>query len=365
MPFRPLNPDKDMQLNTDNQSFGMAAFSLPGRSARMLFKGSISGLTDNTILKEGKPGFVMAPFGKELPVLWLEAEDIQEITHLSRSDLIAGAESPSGIQGQRIHQADRDEYLTQVAHIRDLINAGQAGKVVLSRQILIPATGAHKPAALFNMLCDLYPDAFVYLAAFPGYGTWAGATPETLIRFRESSIRTMALAGTRAMQSGTEWSAKEQDEHAIVSRYIVDHLQQQGCTGITATSPYTVKAGRLEHLRTDITALSNIQQMPSVVNALHPTPAVCGLPTLNAEAVIRQTEKHDRTYYTGYLGPVWAGEISLFVNLRCMQMINDGVLVYVGGGLTALSDPAAEWEETRLKSTTLLPVIEKMQNLAD
>lgn len=365
MPIRPLIPDKDMRLNTDNLSIGMAAFRLPGRSARMLFKGSFSRLADNSILSQGKTGFIMAPFGKDLPLLWLEAEDIQQLSHLSPADLIPGAESPVSTQRQRIHLADKDEYTKQVANIRELINAGQAGKVVLSRQILIPATQSHKPAALFNMLCDLYPDAFVYLTSFPGYGTWAGASPETLIQYRGSSIRTMALAGTRDALSPAEWSAKEQDEHAFVSRYILDHLQQQGCTGITVTAPFTVKAGRLEHLRTDITALSSIQQLPAIVNALHPTPAVCGLPTLKAETVIRQTEKHDRTYYTGYLGPVLAGEISLFVNLRCMQMINGGILVYVGGGLTALSDPVAEWEETGLKSTTLLPVIEKMQNLAD
>lgn len=365
MPFRPLNPDKDMQPNDDNQSFGMTAFRLPGRSARMLFKGSFWRLTDNSILSQGKPGFIMAPFDCELPVLWLNAELVSEISQLSDSALPPDAISVHSLPHQRFHMAGRDEYMAEVAKIRELINAGEAGKVVLSRQILIPATQSHKPAALFNMLCDLYPDAFVYLAAFPGYGIWAGASPETLIHYKESSIRTMALAGTRDAHSPAEWSAKERDEHAFVSRYIVDHLQQEGCTGITATAPFTVKAGRVEHLRTDIAANCGLHQLPAVVKALHPTPAVCGLPTLKAASVIRQTEKHDRNYYTGYLGPVFSCEISLFVNLRCMQLIDKGVLVYVGGGLTAQSDPAAEWEETVLKSTTLLPVIEKMQNLAD
>ncbi|NTW26283.1 MAG: hypothetical protein HGA37_16405, partial [Lentimicrobium sp.] len=73
----------------------------------------------------------------------------------------------------------------------------------------------------------------------------------------------------------------------------------------------------------------------------------------------------DRAYYTGYLGPVGNGAANLFVNLRCTRIIKDNALVYVGGGLTADSMPQAEWDETVLKSSTMLSAIEKMRNLAD
>lgn len=47
-----------------------------------------------------------------------------------------------------------------------------------------------------------------------------------------------------------------------------------------------------------------------------------------------------------------------FVNLRSMELFPEAVRLYVGGGITALSDPLAEWEETVLKSRTLLDIIE-------
>jgi isochorismate synthase len=77
--------------------------------------------------------------------------------------------------------------------------------------------------------------------------------------------------------------------------------------------------------------------------------------------LIRIVEKHDRGFYTGFLGP-WnlSGESKLYVNLRCAQLHKNKMSLYVGGGLTAESNPEDEWEETVRKSQTLLSVLEKM-----
>ena len=47
----------------------------------------------------------------------------------------------------------------------------------------------------------------------------------------------------------------------------------------------------------------------------------------------------------------------LFVNLRCMQLVKDQALIYVGGGITAGSDPENEWDETVLKSKTMSSIL--------
>ena len=74
--------------------------------------------------------------------------------------------------------------------------------------------------------------------------------------------------------------------------------------------------------------------------------------------LIKQLEPHDRVYYTGFLGPLSsAGEIDLFVNLRCMKLTPNYISLYVGGGITLESDAAEEWNETRLKALSLLKIM--------
>jgi isochorismate synthase len=95
-----------------------------------------------------------------------------------------------------------------------------------------------------------------------------------------------------------------------------------------------------------------------LVEALHPTPAVAGQPKDEAIRYIKELEPHDREYYTGFLGPVTKDrEMDLFVNLRCMKVTPEFLALYVGGGITLDSDPADEWEETRLKAESLLQIL--------
>ena len=90
---------------------------------------------------------------------------------------------------------------------------------------------------------------------------------------------------------------------------------------------------------------------------MHPTPAVGGVPTKKAIQFIKEKETHNRAFYTGFFGPISNEEFQLFVNLRCAQWKPDAVLLYAGAGITALSDPALEWEETQKKVKILAKVL--------
>tara|TARA_R110002050_G_scaffold282950_1_gene431081 strand:- start:217 stop:594 length:378 start_codon:yes stop_codon:yes gene_type:complete len=116
-----------------------------------------------------------------------------------------------------------------------------------------------------------------------------------------------------------------------------------------------------------------------IVKALHPTPAVCGLPKKTTKEFILKNENYNRAYYTGFLGELNFKEetsrsgnqrnkenqvyktikntTSLYVNLRCMQLEDTKAYIYVGGGITQDSDPNKEWEETVAKSNTMLSVV--------
>ena len=101
-----------------------------------------------------------------------------------------------------------------------------------------------------------------------------------------------------------------------------------------------------------------LKSTPSIALAkkLHPTPAVGGLPQQKAINFIRERENFDRQFYAGFFGIETDNSARFYVNLRSMQLFKNGLVLYAGGGITAQSNPEAEWEETERKLQTLLDV---------
>jgi isochorismate synthase len=94
-----------------------------------------------------------------------------------------------------------------------------------------------------------------------------------------------------------------------------------------------------------------------LLNKLHPTPAVCGLPKKDAFDFIIENETHDRGFYAGYIGIETQSSNEYFVNLRCARFFSDRINLFVGGGITADSRPENEWTETELKSGTIMKAL--------
>ena len=187
-------------------------------------------------------------------------------------------------------------------------------------------------------------------------GTWLMATPEILLALDGYQWRTMALAGTMAWEGKKqyEWSEKNKKEQQLVAHYIEEALSTFA-TDLEISEPYTVKAGNLVHLRSDFSftlddSLTDGNGLGKLVDALHPTPAVCGLPKQEAMEFIIANESIDRRYYSGYCGP-WnvGGMTALFVSLRCMELSAHRSVLYAGGGLLAESSEESEWQETMMK----------------
>jgi isochorismate synthase len=171
----------------------------------------------------------------------------------------------------------------------------------------------------------------------------------------------MSLAGTLP-NDGTRptWSKKEKEEQAYVTNYISESFSKSNISCEIGTTE-TVKAGPVFHLKTELESTHNISftDALSFGNNLHPTPAICGVPLEDAKTMIRNIENHDRAYYTGYLGFVNPEkELKLFVNLRCLQVLQNQLALYLGGGITAKSNAEKEWDETNFKAETLLSGLE-------
>jgi isochorismate synthase len=277
-------------------------------------------------------------------------------------DLPAHAMGPNQTEETR-----KEQYISQIENIIRRISNAEFEKVVLSRVKTVFGNYTSRLTGIFNALCETYNNAFVYLFCVNG-NCWTGATPEPFVCSREGSLVTVSLAGTRPYDARNmdihNWNRKELLEQEYVTRHIEKVLIEFSVKDYRKSGPYTSRAGNLSHLRTDFTFSvdSAGSRLPALINALHPTPAVCGMGSGTAMDFIRSAEKHSREYYTGFLGPVGIDDLlQLYVNLRCMKVLDDRLVLFIGGGITHDSIPEEEWEETEIKAETLLSVLQQIK----
>ena len=172
----------------------------------------------------------------------------------------------------------------------------------------------------------------------------------------------MALAGTMEYEGNPNphWSDKNIREQQFVADYIMDAISPYA-ESIAANGPHTVRAAGLVHLRTDFSfCIERRYRIGDILKAIHPTPAVCGLPAGPAHDFIIANEHSCRAYYSGFCGPAGIdGATNLFVTLRCMRIRPGACDLFAGGGLLPDSTEAAEWEETEAKMRTMLNLLGK------
>jgi len=260
------------------------------------------------------------------------------------------------------------DYLELVELTIQGIKNGQFQKAVPARQIEIPLHADFDPIDTFLKLCEAYDHAFSSLVSIPKVGTWLGATPEVLLEVdANNTFTTVALAATqkRDFEKSTEetaWTQKEIEEQAMVSRYIINCFKKIRLREFEEKGPKTIAAGNLLHLKTnykvDMTA-TNFPQLGTVMlELLHPTSAVAGMPKENVLPFLDENEGFNRDFFSGYLGPVnIINSSNIFVNLRCMQIYKTSAFLYAGAGITEDSIPEKELLETELKFNTLLNII--------
>lgn len=311
--------------------------SLPGKTTYTVYEHAIN----------GEVGFVFTAFNKKSKVSFTVAqtEDESFEPHL-REDIL------------KPHNLQKEQYLNllqrTIAHIKE----EQLGKIVVSRAAyyLQPIN----PVSVFKKLVKAYPSACVYLLTHPKAGTWMGATPELLLKSEDEAVSSMSLAGTRKKGEESGFTDKEVHEQQMVTDFIYSiFLDNPNLTGITKNDPQLHEAGNLVHFKTEIKAqLQRGFQVLPFVKQLHPTPAVAGFPRMKALEFIAGHEGYDREFYAGFFGLKGRYDFQFFVNLRCMQIFDNSVVLYAGGGITKDSDPTAEWEETEDKLQTLLKVLQ-------
>ncbi len=301
----------------------------------------------------GQAGFVFVPFhdGKKVVIPFdnnsFSQGNLQNLMQKSVENFIS-----------ETHQKEAFENL--VSKGISAIQNDEFQKVVLSRKIVLK--DKISIVETFQNLILAYPAAFRYFFFHPKIGLWMGATPEQLVKINQNQFETVALAGTQLYSENVIWATKEIEEQQFVTNFIVAKVQDK-VTNLKVSETKTVKAGNLAHLKSIISGeLTTEFQANDLIKTLHPTPAVCGLPKEKALDFILKNEGYNRKYYAGFLGEYDKNnQTDLFVNLRCLEVENDEVNIYVGCGITKDSHPEEEFTETENKSMTMRNVLVKVK----
>ncbi|WP_034923001.1 chorismate-binding protein [Gillisia sp. CAL575] len=354
----------------------LVCYRLPGKESIQLL--SQTSKESYRIKDFSESGFIFAPFENCQNPLFIPEKGSDKSVLPFFDSILTHLDSTENLSTDLNFNA-KSAHIKLVEQGIETIQKTELKKVVLSRKEL--QNVSISSLEIFQNLLSLYPNTFVYIWSHPETGVWIGATPETLLKTERTKFSTMALAGTRKLQNFPEdnWTQKEVVEQQIVTDSIVSKLKELGYTEelLKVSDTYTSEAGSLLHLRTDISGIikNTTAEIGDIIKALHPTPAICGLPSKNAYNFIIDYEDYNREFYTGYLGLLnMTIEVKrssrtrnqenqayssirkdsfIFVNLRCLKFKDGEVAIYVGGGITKDSDPTSEWEETVNKTRTM------------
>jgi menaquinone-specific isochorismate synthase len=253
------------------------------------------------------------------------------------------------------------EWIKRVEKAISLIASGGAEKIVLAREIIFSSSQAINLDRVIANLIENYPTTWVYYLE-----GLIGATPELLIRLSKSLVTSRVLAGTirktgdeekdMALAASLAKSSKDLEEHEYAVSSVADALEPFTSSINLPESPFVLHLANVMHLATDVTGVIGQRDKEidifSLLQAVHPSAAVCGTPKEKAFSAIKEFESMNRGRYAGPIGWVdhyFDGEMG--IALRCAQISNDSknLKAYAGCGIVLGSDPALELAESQAK----------------
>ncbi|MGB5239375.1 MAG: isochorismate synthase [Prochlorococcaceae cyanobacterium] len=255
------------------------------------------------------------------------------------------------------------DYREAVRQALGLVESGALRKLVVAVRQQVGLDQPLEPLELLARLRRHQPGSCRFLWQQRPGDALIGASPERLLAVRQGQLRCDALAGTALLGPPAErltHSVKDRHEHELVVEAITRVLSEAGLTPRRPRHPRLARHGKLVHLHTPITAALMEHQPLALAEALHPTPAVAGLPRREAMAWLRSLEPFERGHYAAPIG--WidsAGDAELRVAIRSGRLQGHQLELTAGAGLVRGSEPERELQEVALK----LGVLQQQLNL--
>lgn len=277
------------------------------------------------------------------------------------------ADAPVSEPPGRIREEERgtEQWMAKVERAASAIRAGALDKVVLARRLALRADNPFRPEPILGRLLDEQPNTYVFAIEY-GQDCFIGATPERLVKKSGDRLLTLSLAGSIARgrteeedrKLGEQLAADRKNmlEHALAVDMIHEVLQRY-CTDVRLPeAPILYKLKDIQHLLTPIEGEARDgASLIDVVEALHPTPALGGMPKEPSMAMIRELEEMDRGWYAAPIGWIdWRMDGEFAAAIRSAVLQGKSAALFAGCGIVGDSDPDLEYRETRLKFRPML-----------
>ena len=292
-----------------------------------------------------------------------------EQAHAAIDQEQAGSDEEScGTTAVEAGALSEEQWCQAVSGTQERMRAGRARKVVLARDVMARPGSPPTTSTVLRRLARDYPSTWVFAV-----DQMVGASPELLLRLRDRRLISRVLAGTARRHAGEdalatarlaswlEGSEKNNREHELARDSAITALEPL-CSVVEAPARFVLTLPNVLHLASDVTGVvAGDTGALALVDALHPTAAVCGTPTPAAARLIEEAESMDRGRYAGPVGWVdWHGEGEWCIALRSAQLPTGGLgpqspaRVFGGGGIMPDSDPVDELAETTAKMRPML-----------
>lgn len=303
--------------------------------------------------------------------IWEDFRGIKEIQG-SHSLQFLGKVSPLSYSKAPYRQwkQDKTSWNSQCEKIAAGIQNNEFKKIVPARFRQAELNKSDKK----NILADLFQK--ISFAAAPGSfsffiksgdSIFFGITPELLFQRKNKEIYVPAIAGTVALGENSDGaeetllsSSKEREEHAIVVEGIITSLEKIGLSALAASDPKVLRLKNLAHLYTPIYAHDPGKEVisnTSLINALHPTPAIGGFPKESAFAFLAKEEPWDRGLFASPLLFSFPEEDLCLVAIRSALIKNNEFTQFAGAGFVKDSQAESEWLETELKMQAIASIL--------
>ncbi|MDZ7623407.1 MAG: isochorismate synthase [Ignavibacteriaceae bacterium] len=295
-----------------------------------------------------------------------------------KSNLVSFLEKLSAITEDLVQTSSQKTFIQSTSDSNELekwknlaakafkeLNDGTVNKLVLSRAYSFNLNAALIWSILLNELFKRFPDCYLFFIK-KNNSVFFGSSPEMFLKVSDNVAEVESVAGSapRGEKSESDFqferslksSEKNHKEHLFVSDFISDILIKYSNNVRIIEEKQIRKLDNIQHLITRISAeLNSKENLFELIDALFPTPAVCGVPKNSAKELIRKLENHDRGLYSGLVGIMdFEGNCELAVSIRSALVKENHVTAFAGAGLVKNFDADEEFLETNLKLNTIL-----------
>ncbi|MCA9399405.1 MAG: isochorismate synthase, partial [Candidatus Omnitrophica bacterium] len=277
--------------------------------------------------------------------------------------------TPPKVQS-RHNYPEQEEWNNLFTQTINRIAEKKLSKAVLARKSVFQFDKAINPVALLKHLKDVTPNCYHFCFQTEFYQGFIGASPERLYKRQGRSIKTEALAGTKPRGKTPEEDKQLEREllssskNAVEHQFVVTDIQEtlnQICEHFeSAEKPALLKLKGYQHLITKFhgTLKENVSDH-HIITAIHPTPAVGGLPQKDALDFIKAVEPFDRGWYAGAVGYVGYDHTEFSVAIRCALIQKENLSLYAGAGIVEDSTADDEWNEIEGKISNFIKVFDQ------